>query len=194
MEERRKSSKRKWDMPLVALVVLAAAVAGCANPQMADAFVVDAEFSEGGVLTTVLLYIPNRLIDILDIVHVGYGVGPGFGLDIHLTRYARLDAVAGVDVGIAWLGRHTDPFQYAAYARAGASVAQVPEPPHENMWRFPQWDIGIYAHALLDQAYVAVAPDEILDFFAGLITLDLKHDDFGSHVTPEPPPEEPAET
>ncbi|MBN2489247.1 MAG: hypothetical protein JXQ29_00155 [Planctomycetes bacterium] len=163
---------------LVFLLVSLAVLAGCACSEKADAFIVNPRFSERDALATIGLYIPNRVVDLLDVVHVGYGVGPGFGLDVHLTRYGRLCAVAGVDVGAAWLGRHTSPFQYGVHARAAAGPAQAPAELAEHVWRWPQWDIGVYYHALLDHIYVAVAPDEIVDFFAGLITLDLKDDDF----------------
>ena len=164
-------------LPIILLLGFAV-LAGCACPEKADAFVINPHFSDQGVLKTAALYIPNRVIDLLDIVHVGYGLGPGFGVDIHLTRYGRLCAVAGVDVGIAWLGRHTNPFQYGPHARAAAGPAQAPKELPKRVWHWPQWDVGVYYHALLDQAYVAIAPDEIVDFFAGLATMDLKEDDF----------------
>lgn len=156
-------------------------LAGCASPQRSDAFFSpDAGFSGGSIGRTALLYLPNRLVDLVDIVHVGYGIGPGFGVEIHPTGCARLGAVAGLgDVGLAWLGRRASPLQAdALYARASAGSHEAKAGISERRWRFPQWDIGVHYHALLDMAYVGIAPDEVVDFVAGLVTYDTKKDDF----------------
>ncbi|MBI4878389.1 MAG: hypothetical protein HY812_01835 [Planctomycetes bacterium] len=38
--------------------------------------------------------------------------------------------------------------------------------------------IGLYAHFIIDQVYIGIAPEEILDFVVGLSTFDLKGDDW----------------
>src|SRR5690606_24788312 len=144
---------------------------GCHNPSISDAFFAEEPgWSERGVGGTILLYLPNRIVDLLDVVHVGYGVGPGAGIGLHFTRYGRLLAVAGVDVGIGWFGRYARPYQAAIYALAAAGPMIAPPNADEKWvrWHIPRWDIGVYLHALLDQAYVGIAPDEIVDFVVGL--------------------------
>jgi hypothetical protein len=117
----------RFAFSLLALLV-ALVVVGCQiNPRRADRFLEkDADFPEGSIGNTALLYVPNRFLDLLDVVHLGYGVGPGFGLEVQATRTLRLGAVFGVDAGMAWLGRYTDPAQVADYARASFSEFQAP--------------------------------------------------------------------
>ena len=153
---------------------------GCAINQLkSDAFVTAHPRFPQNPVRAVLLYIPNRLVDVLDVVHFGYGVGPGFGFEIHPTRFARLGAVDSIDVGFAWLGRFGNPVQQGLHARATISVLEAKYVPRwSKVWRFPQWDVGIYYHALFDQIYIAIAPDEIVDLIVGFSTFDLKGDDW----------------
>lgn len=177
-----RSLEEHWRVPLCSgiIVILIATLlgAGCANHAASDAFISpDAGFPDRSAGRTALLYLPNRVLDLLDIVHIGVGIGPGFGLELHPTRYGRLQAVAGADVGIAWLGRYARPTQAAVYATAAASTAQA-EARTGVVWRIPKWDIGVRAHYLLDMAYVGFAPDELVDFLLGFSTFDTKDDDF----------------
>jgi hypothetical protein len=163
---------------LTLIAASALTVGGCANHAASDAFISpDAGFSDESAARTALLSLPNRVVDLLDIVHVGFGVGPGFGLELHPTRYARLKAMAGADVGLGWFGRHARPTQAAAHASAAAGVAEA-SASAGPMWRVPKWDIGVYYHALIDMIYVGIAPDEFVDFLAGFATYDTKDDDF----------------
>ncbi len=153
----------------------------CHDARISDAFVTeDPGWSKRGVGGTIALYLPNRIIDLVDVVHAGYGVGPGAGIGVHFTRYGRLLAVAGVDVGIGWFGRYARPYQAAVYALAAAGTKIAPPNADEKWtrWHVPKWDIGLYLHLLLDQAYIGIAPDEIVDFVVGLSTFDLKGDDW----------------
>jgi len=152
----------------------------CHAPEKADAFVApDAGWSKQNGWTTAALYLPNRLIDLLDIVHIGIGVGPGFGLGVHFTRYGRLIAVTGVDAGIGWLGRFVRPTQAAIYAFAAAGPTEALASPNpDGLWHIPKWDLGLIAHDLLVFAYLGVAPDELVDFLVGWSTYDLKRDDW----------------
>jgi hypothetical protein len=155
------------------------------NAAMADTFAhSDARFPDDAG-RAVLLYIPNRLVDLLDIVHVGVGLGFGLGIELHPTRHARVGAVLSEDAGVAWLGRFTSPWQAASSARVtvGEFEAGVPFPLFRPryagvLWRPPVWDVGAHAYCGLVNAYAAIAPDEIVDFFAGLTTFDPKKDDW----------------
>jgi hypothetical protein len=167
---------------LVLVVVLV--LGGCVYDQeRADAFIAaEAGFPTRGAGEVALLYLPNRFLDALDLVHVGLHMGIGIGAELHFTRYGRLGAIAMVDMGVAWLGRFTNPVHLGPYARASASVfeAQVfsPERAGCDPWRFPRWDIGVhYAGYPIGDNYVAFAPDELLDFLAGWICYDTKGDD-----------------
>ncbi len=167
-------------MRLLPAAVLLLVLAGCHAPEKSDAFFADDPgWSKRGAGATIGLYLPNRLIDLVDIVHVGYGVGPGIGLGVHFTRYGRLLAVVGVDVGIGWFGRYARPYQCAVYTRAAVGPKEAVTLRDRNrFWHVPQWDIGLYAHFLIVQEYLGIAPEENVDFVVGLSTFDLKDDDW----------------
>lgn len=174
-------------MILALLVVLLAA--GCRiSPTEADAFVSPrAGFAGGSIGSKILLYLPNRVVDLLDIVHIGYGIGPGLGFELHFTRYGRLGGMLGLDLGIAWLGRRTLPFQGAGYIRGSAGLDETDLRSGER-WRTPMWDIGATIHGIVEISYLAIAPDEILDFLAGWVLYDTKADDWP--IGPPPAEEE----
>jgi hypothetical protein len=135
-------------------------------------------FGSASLGERLLLYIPNRLLDLLDVLHLGYGLGPGLGAELRFTRHGRLGAVAGGDVGLAWLGRWTSPLECAAYARASlGSQDVVAQSSIGERWRYPRWDIGFSVFALVEARYIAIAPDEIVDFLVGFSTYDTKGDD-----------------
>ncbi|MCI0589980.1 MAG: hypothetical protein L0323_24470 [Planctomycetes bacterium] len=137
-----------------------------------------AGFGSASLGERLLLYVPNRLLDLLDVLHLGYGVGPGLGVEFHFTRHGRLGAVAGGDVGLAWLGRWTSPVECAAYARASLGTREtIAESSLGERWRYPRWDVGYSVFALVGVAYAAIAPDEIVDFLVGFSTYDTKGDD-----------------
>ncbi len=173
---------------VLAFPVLAvlASLPSCRSDGDADAFISDrAGFSQESGGHVAALYIPNRLLDLVDVVHVGVGAGPGFGVELNLTRYGRLGAVAGVDAGIGWLGRFASAFQAAIYARATLGPMEAIGRPKRfaddkwgGLWRFPKWDVGLFLHAGLVMAFLSINPDEIVDFVAGIATYDTKADDF----------------
>ncbi len=173
---------------VLAFPVLAvlASLPSCRSDGDADAFLSDrAGFSQESGGHVAALYIPNRLLDLVDVVHVGAGVtAVGLGLELHPTRYARLGAAAGIDAGIGWLGRSAAPWQAAIHARATCglmeAMAQVGkrEDPWRGLWRAPKWDVGVFAEAFGLMAYLSINPDEIVDFVAGIATYDTKADDF----------------
>jgi len=99
---------------------------GCrSNPEKADRFIAHRPSFPLRFGKAVLLYLPNRLIDLADMFHVGYGMGPGFGLEMQATRTLSAGAVTGVDFGVAWLGRNTNPIQANGYGRANFSEWSV---------------------------------------------------------------------
>ena len=53
------------------------------------------------MVKVMLLYIPNRLIDVTDIFTMSLGVGGHGAMDVHLTRYFQLGAWHGPNYFIA---------------------------------------------------------------------------------------------
>jgi len=164
------------------LLVLGLACTSCqTDPKGSDAFVSQyAGFPDEGFGKGLALYVPNRIIDLFDIVHVGVGFGPGFGLMLQVTRPLRIGAGAGIQDGVGWFGRMGAPFSGGHYAVAAFGPFDAQETTDVVMrWRVPYWDVGAWAQFYLGEAYFGIAPDEIVDFIVGFTTYDMKDDDYG---------------
>ena len=48
------------------------------------------------------MWLPDRLMDLADVVSFDVGLGAGVGLDAHVTRAAQLGAEAGASMGLGW--------------------------------------------------------------------------------------------
>ncbi|HTE06325.1 MAG TPA: hypothetical protein VK824_09030 [Planctomycetota bacterium] len=169
------------------LAITAPAAARAAGPGAAGALApvrapARAAASDGdGVLHGVLLYIPDRIFDLLDIVRLRLRVGPGFAADIRAT-----------DAADAYLGFYSSIFigipgpRGAAFAnwpigyenRSGAELSVVDlgsggrDGPHYGRVEF-----GLGLHVALFGLDLGVDPWEAVDFVAGLVTVDLVGDD-----------------
>lgn len=53
----------------------------------------------------VLLFLPNVVLDIVDVVNVSFGTGPGLLADVHLTRYAQVGGGGSVSTKEGLIGR-----------------------------------------------------------------------------------------
>lgn len=150
-----------------------------------------------------LHYLPNRLLDLLDVFKVSIGVGPGVGLEVYATRNVWLGYEwwrswrLGIDGRASgfyeeghfreWrLGDRVNPDAAAGRRPLFAlrdlrpfekplvpGVPAVPEVPRND------WDVGVRAHLLLVGAEALVRPFEVFDFLVGLWGDDPALDDYG---------------
>jgi hypothetical protein len=132
---------------------------------------------ERSFLHVLLLYIPNRIVDLLDIARFGIDVGPGIGLDLTATEYARLALLTRISAGVGYQTLRHMPVKAGAESNFGVGPfgANVGFP---LTWYRNTWDLRVEAHLLIVGAHVAVNPAEILDAVLGLTTFDLLGDDF----------------
>lgn len=128
---------------------------------------------EQSVFRKVLWYIPNRLIDLVDIIKVDLGVGSAAGATLRMTRYGQMG------------GRYIDPASYRLGLR-GRSFPMFIE--RESEYGFcGSFEQSSARHvtpleigANLDLGlgiYLGVSIDELADFFLGFVLLDIKEDD-----------------
>lgn len=169
--------------PALLVALLAALVPACVSTvdtRMSDAFVGDeAGFSPHDAGTTALLYIPNRVVDALDLAHVGLAFGPALGLEAQVTRALRFEQAAGTTFGLGWFGRGGEPLQAGSYERRFLGPSEPPPTYEERIWHTPFWDVSLHLHLFFVTVYVGVAPlDEGFDLLTGLFTYDLKGDDY----------------
>jgi hypothetical protein len=134
-----------------------------------------------GFVHGLLLYIPNRIFDILDIVRARVRVGPGFGLDVRATELADLylGAYTSVFVGIPGPRLHPEinwPFGLETNVGAEASVADASTEDSGGP-TYGHAEFGVGLHVLLVGVDIGVDPWELVDFATGILTIDLVGDD-----------------
>jgi len=145
----------------------------------------DAADEEGGaqdedsrpVLVSILLYLPNRVLDLFDIARAGVSVGPGIGIDLTATELLNLTLMFKTSVGVGYQTLRHLPIEAAAYADVGAGPIKLDADPGFSWYRSPG-DFRVELYVLLVGAHAALEPIEILDFLVGLIGLDPVEDDY----------------
>ena len=165
--------------PLALSLALLLPAAGCFNPRQSDCFVWDiADFPDRPAVQVIALYLPNRLFDLLDLVHAGVAVGPSLGIEFQATRALRYEWARGATLGVGWFGRYGEWRQASAYGRDTFGIEDSTDD-LDLAWHTPFWDLSIAIHPLVGQIYLGIAPfDELVDLLLGLTTFDLKGDDW----------------
>lgn len=161
--------------------------------------------ANAGVKDKLLLYLPNRIIDLTDIFSLSLGVGPCAKVELRATRACGfgggIGATAnvykeynrqygyGLDNGWAWnftcVGAenyertHTNRW-VQEYWQEYTGFAS----PENNIYNFYEgardyWELG-GDFGLGVVAHVAIHPVEIFDFVAGIFFIDIKGDDITS--------------
>ncbi len=170
------------------VAALCVVAAGCASPPPAApatrAALDDDESSGPPFLVQAAMWIPNRVLDALEIVRVGVGVGPGIGVDLRATELAQLSAMSGFGAGIGWQGRWHPPvlLDSRAFVAVGPLTIGATSSNPLTAWKRTFWEVRVEAHAALVLAEVAVDFAEVWDFLAGIVFVDPAHDDIlGPH-------------
>jgi len=162
------------------MLLLTLSVLLCASPLLAGE--TDAAAGRPGIVHKLLMYIPNRLLDVFDMVRLRVRLGPGIALGVRATEYAdfyagtyasvyaglpgpRMRKVPHLPVGIETL---TGVEVSVADLSAGAGLGPDYSPT----------EVGVGVQALIVGADVGVDPVEILDFVGGFFLWDPRHDDF----------------
>ena len=165
------------------LVLLAALL--LASPVRADDAEppeVDEEREGRGLVHRLVTYVPNRVLDALDIVRVRVRVGPGFGIGLRATELADfyVGSYTSIYVGLPGpRGRVLPRLPVGIESRSGIEVGPVDL--SGGLGTGPDYgpaEVGGGFHAVLVGVDVGIEPLEIVDFALGLITLDPLGDDF----------------
>ena len=158
---------------------------------------------KAGAGDTLLLYIPNRLVDMADMFSVTLGFGPAIGAKVHCTRYLALggevgataqmvkgynrqygfDRSNGWDASFLMIGGESrevdEPIgsvkKYFYYTTGVPSMDKTPYDFHNGAKDF--WLIGAKFAALVEFNF-ELHPVEIADFILGWVFIDIKGDDF----------------
>jgi hypothetical protein len=134
-----------------------------------------------GTFVQILTYLPNRILDAMDVFRIRAKVGPGLGVGARITDYFSLYAGESHSLYVGLPGPRQDLGGRGLFGREhmrGAVVLGVdasdhlPYAPH-----YEKSEIGLSAHLLLVGAEVMVSPNEFVDFLAGFLGLDPSQDD-----------------
>lgn len=133
------------------------------------------------VLHKIVMYVPNRLLDVLDVVRLRVRVGPGIALDARATKVASgfVGSYASVYAGLPGPRNRPMPkLPFGVESRSGvqASVADATVEGGIGPDYGPA-EIGVGAQVLIVGVDVGVEPLEFVDLLAGFFFIDLRNDD-----------------
>ena len=152
----------------------------------------------------VLLYVPNRVFDLLDLITLEVGYCLGIGAKAQVTDFTSIGAQLSAGSGVVGLNRrhpsvrlsqeeyfHFLPFGTFVLAEVRASSGEnYALPIYDAGIKFPSdhiyqtardyWAIGAEAQAVLLAANVKLHPIEFFDFMCGFVFYDPLKDDLGS--------------
>jgi len=132
---------------------------------------------ESSTWGVVVLYIPNRIFDLFDMVRFGVNVGPGLGLDARVTKWAKLQLISDTSVGLGLQSLRHLPVCARSQTKLGIGFLSTPGMDMLN-WYYGDYDVRLELYLFLAGAHVAVDLGEIVDFIGGIFTWDPMDDDF----------------
>jgi hypothetical protein len=159
--------------------------------------------TQAGVADKILLYLPNRIVDLTDIFSISLGFGPVVRAEARVTRYCDIGAGIGISAKIikganrqyggglqngwdaSFLCIAAEDTELESGSRWLKSYwyhsSGIPSP-SEKIYNFYTgerdfWEIGVNGAALVELD-AALHPVEIADFITGWFFIDLKGDDF----------------
>ena len=124
---------------------------------------------------SVLLWLPNRIMDFIDIFRVDVGVGPAVGAVIRVSKYGQAGYrnMLPASVRVGDFGRDT-PVKVERSNEFGVGPAYVASKDR----KICLGEVGAGADLLIAGVYAGICVDELADFAAGLFFIDLKDDDY----------------
>jgi hypothetical protein len=128
------------------------------------------------IFVDILLYVPNRVLDALDIVRFGVSAGLGIGVDLTATEYLNVTLMTRASVGVGYQTLRHLPIEAASYAMVGAGPLQADAEVGFDWHRSPG-DIRVELFVLVVGAHVCVEAFEIFDLAAGFLFFDPMEDD-----------------
>lgn len=152
----------------------------------------------------IALWLPDRLLDLCDVVSFDVAFGIGLYADVHVTRAVQLAAGGRTSLGVGWhdgrslgtllqseSGLAYGPYDAILFGSGtadvfGASRMSGAHSPFDPLYQGVRdyWAVGGAVHALLIGVSVDVHPLEIADFVAGVFTYDWLGDDLATTSAP----------
>ncbi len=134
-----------------------------------------------GVVHKIVLYIPNRILDIFDVVRLRLRVGPGMAVDVRATKVASafVGSYASVYVGLPGpRNRRLPKLPIGLESRNGVQASVVDATVSGGIDPdYGPTEIGVGVQALIVGVDAGIEPLEFVDLLAGFFFIDLKNDD-----------------
>lgn len=120
-----------------------------------------------------LLWVPNRLMDLIDVFRVDVGVGPAYGGVVRVTRYGQAGyrQMSPFSVRVGDFGRRA-PFMVESSNEIGAGPAFIGSKDR----KICAGEVGLGLDLLVG-AYAGICSEELFDFVTGLVFIDVMDDD-----------------
>lgn len=142
----------------------------------------DSTADERSVLTKIVLYLPNRVFDLVDIFRVRARVGPGFAAGVRVTDIADvyLGSYTSLFAGLPGPRmKRTVPVPVGLESHNGLEVSIIAATLDAGLGpAYSPTEIGISLHLLVVGLDLGFDPVEILDFATGIVGVDIRDDDF----------------
>lgn len=135
------------------------------------------------VVSKILLYIPNRVFDLLDIFRLRVRVGPGLDAGIRVTEPLSLYVGGHTAIYAGLPGprqKRTIPLPVGLESSSGARASVLDASiSADTESRHSFTEIGVETQLLLVGVDIAVDPVEVLDFITGFFFIEIREDDLG---------------
>lgn len=136
---------------------------------------------ERSFLYKTLMYVPNRVLDLVDIFRFRVRVGPGLAANVRATQYLNGYAGSYKSVYAGLPGPRSGPELRSPVGREDlkglmlVGVDATDDTPHHPGYSPSEFNVGV--HALVVGAEAGIDPVQIGDFLAGFIGWDPSGDD-----------------
>lgn len=146
-----------------------------------DAEIAESEEEGRSFLVGALLYLPNRVLDLVDIFRLRVRVGPGFSVGVRATEIASayLGSYASIYAGLPGPRQRTLPrLPVGLESHNGVSVSVADATVDGGLGPdYSPTEFGGGFQLAVAGVDFGIDPVEALDFIAGFMTIDLRDDD-----------------
>ena len=122
----------------------------------------------------VLYYVPNRVLDFVDIFRLNIGIGCGWGFNVRATELAEIGYGSYETTRFGMKGRVLPVYEENIQEGGVAFLGYI----NGCLQRDPT-EVGADLHIGVIGAQAAVSLAEAADFIVGFILVDLQQDDLG---------------
>lgn len=138
-------------------------------------------YSSRGVGYAALMYLPNRIYDIFDILRARLRLGPGAAVGVRVTDPLKIyfGSYSSVWAGLPGPRMESKPIVPGGLESYNGVALSMAEGTFDGGMspKYSPTEIGVSVHALIVGADVDVDPIEIVDAVLGLFFIDVRKDD-----------------